>query len=160
MALLRDENTLTSDLDLDLAATALSEIYYDNSDFEHDTINRDNIILHGDRIEYKGSLKVTDNECSSLKLKNFTLFKVHGDFVCTFCRNLESLEGAPEEVGGSFYCNNSYILSLEGGPRRVKYVYDCSVCPYLYLVVPTVKILDHLKGHLKSYIITLIVSTV
>jgi hypothetical protein len=32
---------------------------------------------------------------------------------------LTSLEGAPKEVGGNFYCPNNQLTSLEGAPKEV-----------------------------------------
>jgi hypothetical protein len=32
---------------------------------------------------------------------------------------LTSLEGAPQEVGGGFYCHNNKLTSLEGAPEKV-----------------------------------------
>ena len=35
-------------------------------------------------------------------------------FHCRGCENLKSLEGAPKEVGGNFYCEGPNLLSLDG----------------------------------------------
>lgn len=32
--------------------------------------------------------------------------RLGGDFTCKECESLQSLEGAPQKVGGSFYCND------------------------------------------------------
>jgi hypothetical protein len=37
------------------------------------------------------------------------------------------LEGAPIEVGGSFYCYNNNLTSLEGSPKEVGGNFNCSV---------------------------------
>lgn len=60
-----------------------------------------------------------------------------GHFICQFskwegyfdCRNtgLTSLEGAPREVGTSFYCSNNNLTSLEGAPREVGGNFNCRV---------------------------------
>ena len=43
--------------------------------------------------------------------------KVSGDFECSHCYSLASLEGAPQEVGGYFDCNDcTSLTSLEGAP--------------------------------------------
>jgi hypothetical protein len=43
------------------------------------------------------------------------------------CSNnlLESLEGAPQEVGGSFWCYNNRLESLEGAPQEVRGDFYC-----------------------------------
>ncbi|NLL64051.1 MAG: hypothetical protein GX241_07490 [Ruminococcaceae bacterium] len=47
---------------------------------------------------------------------NFT--EVGGSFYC--CDNkLTSLEGAPEKVGSDFYCSNNQLTTLEGCPKEV-----------------------------------------
>lgn len=55
--------------------------------------------------------------------------KVDGDFTCYECDNLESLEGAPKEVGRGFNCGDCRNLkSLEGGPQKVDGDYECYGC--------------------------------
>ena len=49
---------------------------------------------------------------------------VKGDFDCSNL-GLESLKGAPIEVGGSFYCFNNHLTSLEGAPQKVGGNFDC-----------------------------------
>ena len=45
---------------------------------------------------------------------------VCGYFDCHGCNNLESLEGAPKEVGGGFYCYDcKKLTSLKGAPEKV-----------------------------------------
>ena len=50
---------------------------------------------------------------------------VGGNFYCQHNNNLSSLEGAPREVGGSFYCWNNNLSSLEGAPREVGGSFYC-----------------------------------
>ena len=48
------------------------------------------------------------------------LKKVGGDFYCSNCTSLTSLEGVPQEVGRNFYCRNCPSLtSLEGAPKKI-----------------------------------------
>ena len=57
---------------------------------------------------------------------------VDWDFDCSYCSSLVSLEGAPKEVGGSFYCNGCESLtSLKGAPKEVGGWFDCSNCSIL-----------------------------
>lgn len=45
--------------------------------------------------------------------------KVTNGFDCGFSPGLTSLEGAPREVGGVFYCANTGLTSLAGAPKKV-----------------------------------------
>ena len=45
--------------------------------------------------------------------------KVTNGFDCGFSPGLTSLEGAPREVGGTFYCANTGLTSLAGAPKKV-----------------------------------------
>jgi hypothetical protein len=49
---------------------------------------------------------------------------VGGSFYCSHNR-LTSLEGAPRNVGGSFYCRYNLLTSLEGAPQRVEGNFWC-----------------------------------
>ena len=58
--------------------------------------------------------------------------KVGGSFICRNCPNLKSLKGAPKEVGRNFDCSNcTNLKSLEGAPKEVKGSFICSNCPNL-----------------------------
>ena len=50
--------------------------------------------------------------------------KVTGDFSCSYL-GLTSLEGAPREVGRSFYCNSNQLTSLKGAPQEVGESFSC-----------------------------------
>ena len=55
--------------------------------------------------------------------------KVDGEFDCSGCKELISLEGAPKEVGGHFSCYNcENLTSLEGAPEKVGKDFSCSDC--------------------------------
>lgn len=57
----------------------------------------------------------------------FTWKKVKNDFFCD-ASNIESLKGAPKEVGRIFNCNWCiYLTSLEGMPEKCKAI-SCSYC--------------------------------
>ena len=62
----------------------------------------------------------------------FPFGKVKGDFFCDDCKELISLEGAPEEVDGCFTCRNCKNLkSLEGAPKKVGQWFACAGCDSL-----------------------------
>ena len=50
--------------------------------------------------------------------------EVSGDFYC-MDNQLTSLKGAPEKVGWNFYCSYNQLTSLEGAPREVKRDFYC-----------------------------------
>ena len=53
--------------------------------------------------------------------------KVGGNFNCFNNENLQSLQGAPQKVGGDFNCyNNENLQSLQGAPQKVGRDFDCS----------------------------------
>ena len=62
----------------------------------------------------------------------FPFGTVNGDFNCSVCDELISLEGAPKEVSGDF---ESYscpkLTSLVGAPEYVGDNFDCTDCPKL-----------------------------
>ena len=58
--------------------------------------------------------------------------RVTGDFDCSQCDDLKSLEGCPDRVDGSFYCKRCHKLkSLEGCPKQVGKDFNCSECSLL-----------------------------
>ena len=69
-----------------------------------------------------------DFHCMSQGLKGFKGVKfgrVSNNF--TYSNNrLTSLVGAPQSVGGCFYCDHNLLTSLEGSPQEVKGRFDCS----------------------------------
>lgn len=57
-------------------------------------------------------------------LKDLKFGKVTGSFYCNG-NNLESLKGAPEEVGENFWCSDNRLKSLKGAPRKVGKDFYC-----------------------------------
>ena len=74
-----------------------------------------------------------DNNIMSLTNNLFIFVNVKGSFNCSWCKNLTSLEGAPEEIDGDFYCaHNQKLTSLKGAPKKVKGTFNCSACENLH----------------------------
>jgi hypothetical protein len=48
-----------------------------------------------------------------------------GDYIAIKCE-LDSLEGAPDEINGNFVVMNNNLTNLDGAPTRVKGLFDCS----------------------------------
>ena len=101
------------------------------------------------KANYKGSIKIsrkpnTDNKyevssTTNIEVKNkkiasltneyFVWATVDGYFECIYCVKLESLEGAPKEVGEYFDCSGcDSIISLKGAPKKVGDNFYCSRC--------------------------------
>lgn len=54
---------------------------------------------------------------------------IEGDFDCSWCEDLISLEGSPREVYGDFECEGcDNLTSLEGAPYFVSGHFDCASC--------------------------------
>ena len=71
-------------------------------------------------VDCTGDVAVKNNNITSLTNKLFRWGKVGGYFDCYGCKNLKTLEGAPEVVKVNFSC--SYCDDLEnliGSPKRV-----------------------------------------
>ena len=66
-------------------------------------------------VDVKGSLMVKNKDITSLTNGVFEFGSVGGDFFCSYCTKLTSLEGAPQKVGGHFCCNdcklNTFYIS-------------------------------------------------
>ena len=69
-----------------------------------------------------------DFHCSKQGLTDFKGVRfgyVRGFFIC-FSNRLTSLEGAPQQVGDSFWCMDNQLTTLKGAPRNVLYNFYCS----------------------------------
>ena len=76
-----------------------------------------------------GDVVVKNKQINSLTNGSFIWTNIKGDFICSDCNLLKSLEGAPKEVGRDFscgYCN--LITSLEGAPKEVSCTFSCINC--------------------------------
>ena len=91
-------------------------------------------------VSASGTIKVAFR-AKTLTNGMFIWNKVSNDFVCSYCRNLESLEGAPKEVGRDFFCRVcDELTSIKGAPETVGGGFYLSLC----------KNLKSLKGAPKS----------
>ena len=76
-------------------------------------------ITDGNVINSKGSIFIRNTDLINGKLP-FKFGRVDGDFDCSECTSLTSLDGAPQKVGGDFRCSDCPSLkSLEGAPQEV-----------------------------------------
>jgi hypothetical protein len=81
------------------------------------------------RVCTDGSVRLLD---STLRRFPFSWGTVKGNFVCSYSTSLQSLEGAPREVGRDFDCSECTALqSLRGAPEVVGRNFDCSYCSSL-----------------------------
>ena len=80
-------------------------------------------------VDCPGSVSVKKQNITSLTNGLFRWGEIKGDFDCSNCFNLTSLEGSPEEVSGDFDCYNcGELKSLEGAPESIGGTFDCSHC--------------------------------
>ena len=80
--------------------------------------------------EIKGNFNCS--RCKNLRTLEGVPKYVRGYFTCYSCINLESLEGSPEYVGGDFNCISCYNLeSLKGAPKEVGKDFYCFYCTKL-----------------------------
>ena len=80
-------------------------------------------------VDCQHHVKVLNRDMDKLTNDLFIWGKVGGDFECSWCTNLVSLEGAPQEVGRDFDCSDcSSLKTLEGSPKKVKGYFFCSYC--------------------------------
>ena len=78
-----------------------------------------------------GDVQVTNGTMSKLT-EGFVWGEIRGDFNCSWCAELKSLEGAPETVGGFFDCSSCKNLkSLKGAPGYVGKDFFCDKCENL-----------------------------
>ena len=88
-------------------------------------------ITDGNVFNSKCSIFIRDTDLINGKLP-FKFGRVDKDFDCIECTSLTSLEGSPQEVGGTFSCYKCTSLkSLEGAPQKVGRNFSCSDCPSL-----------------------------
>jgi len=96
------------------------QTYWCNEQLESWTVNSEG------KVDVNGHANILDK-----KIKRFPVSfgTVSGDFFCSRCASLESLEGAPTLVKGDFFCNICTSLkTLEGAPTLVKGKFFCYGC--------------------------------
>ena len=84
--------------------------------------------LDGENAVWKGYFDCSNNQLTTLE---GAPKEVGGDFYCFHNPGLTSLEGAPKEVCGGFSCSNNQLTTLEGAPKEVGGYFDCSNNPGL-----------------------------
>ena len=78
------------------------------------------------------NIKVKNTKITSLTNDLFIWTSVKGNFNCSYCEKLKTLEGAPEIVKGNFDCVGCNSLkTLEGAPKEIGNSFDCSYCEEL-----------------------------
>ena len=128
--------------------TSLNESLLDDDDIFYDPENdkkeiekwirnnyniKDKLTISDDLVvDCSGTVTIKNRNIESLTNGLFRWGKVSGSFYCSYCDNLTSLEGAPEEVGGDFncvYCGK--LTSLDGAPKKVGKGFWCNYCTEL-----------------------------
>ena len=100
----------------------LKRILNENEVIEVDHIDQNNYKKYiGKTVKVNRFVDLDDLGLTKLPI-NFT--EVGGSFWCVN-NKLTSLEGAPRKVGGNFYCSDNKLTSLEGAPKEVGRNFDC-----------------------------------
>lgn len=95
------------------------------------------------------NIMIENRGITSLTNGLFIWTYVKGDFYCTYCKSLTSLEGAPKEVGKDFRCSDcNSLTSLEGAPKEVDGNFCCSFCGSKF-TQEDVKKVSNVKGIIK-----------
>ena len=82
-------------------------------------------------VSSNGNVEVKNENITSLTNGLFIWTNIKGDFICSECNSLTSLEGAPDEVSGDFSCDEcNSLTSLKGAPKEVGGNFYCSHCGY------------------------------
>ena len=104
----------------------IKENYYKNKLKISNKPNKDGLYeVTAENVEVKSR----NNDITSLTNGLFIWKEVNDFFICTGCKNLTSLEGAPKKVGGDFSCAYCTSLeSLEGCPKEVGGWFSCAHC--------------------------------
>ena len=69
-----------------------------------------------------GHIVIKNKSITTLTNGLFRWAKIGGDFYCSSCKKLKSLEGAPEKVGGSFDCANCKNKFIKDDIRSISNV--------------------------------------
>ena len=82
-------------------------------------------------VSSRGDVTLKNNKLQYLTNDYFVWKSVNGDFYCAYS-SIESLEGAPELVWGSFSCAGcGKLTSLEGAPKETYENFMCEDCEKL-----------------------------
>ena len=73
----------------------------------------------------KGHVKIESLDKFNLTELPIVFRFVSGDFDCSGNRQLTSLKGCPDKVGGNFYCSYNKLSSLEGCPKKIGGNFEC-----------------------------------
>lgn len=122
--LLDDFDTIASNMD---PMDAVKKFLYDNYTGNYVISKKP---VNGKYEVYgKSDIKVRNSKIEYLTNGLFVWDSVARNFICSGCRRLKSLEGAPRKVGDSFDISGCIELeSLKGGPEKVGYNFSCSSC--------------------------------
>ena len=83
-------------------------------------------------VNCNGEVRIKNKNIESLTNGLFRWSYVDKSFYCNGCKNIKTLEGAPEWVGMDFSCDGcGNLTSLEGAPKWVGGEFDCSYCDSL-----------------------------
>ena len=90
------------------------------------------VTKNGSVVDVNCGVEVINKNIISLTNGLFEFGEVSGWFLCSNCKSLTSLKGAPKKVEEDFWCRGCDSLkTLEGAPKEVECDFDCSNCKSL-----------------------------
>ena len=108
---IRDYRYLINDLDLYIGLNEYIDIVKKCLEYEIE-----NFTINNDRlVDVEGDVNLSYLELTKLPIK---FGSVGGSFWCNN-NKLTTLEGCPKSVGGNFFCSNNKLTTLEGCPKSV-----------------------------------------
>ena len=115
-----------------LTFETVNGIYIANCDGHVEVKNKKIVKLTDGFVQGEVKGKFDCSECKNLESLEGTPKEVGRNFDCSNCTNLKSLKGVPKEVGGYFYCSHcNNLTSLEGAPEYVGEDFNCIRCENL-----------------------------
>ena len=105
-----------------------------NDFLDRNPLYRDNLSISEDGkcVNCTGNIFIYDRDLINGKFPFPFGTVIDGDFSCLECKELISLEGAPEKVEGCFSCKECpKLTSLVGAPKEVDGFFSCGFCKNL-----------------------------
>lgn len=102
------------------------------------TFTQDFTISADGRVSTAGDVEVTRDPFrrSLIRSLQVEFADVGGNFDCSNCEKLASLEGSPTTVGGNFNCSGcTELVTLRGAPQTVAGGFSCGSCASLTTLV-------------------------
>ena len=115
-SILDDEEDLINNSSIEIIKKFIKDNY--NVTGKLDIKESNNIYV----VNCDSDVRIKNDKITQLTNDFFEWGVVKGYFSCSYCASLTSLEGAPEKVGGRFYCRKCKIQFTEDDVKKVSKV--------------------------------------